>query len=217
MMHFLKTISKHSGFTTKRAERSTTVFNRTSEASAGRKTRQGFTTKSAEVSTGGKPRRGFTLLVAVLLSIVALSLSISLIDIAFKQVVLAATARQSSAAFYNADAALECALYADQKQNVFYYNFPGSSGNTALNVVCQGLDVTNYVASQTSNTRTTTYTVPCVANSATNVNAKVTVYKTDGSVSCNGTTATTCVYVTGYNTCNPNDPRSTERGIKVSY
>jgi Tfp pilus assembly protein PilV len=43
MMHFLKAISKHSGFTTKRAERSTTVFGRTSEASAGRKSVRGFT------------------------------------------------------------------------------------------------------------------------------------------------------------------------------
>ena len=60
------------------------------------------------------PSRGFTLLISVLLVTVILSLSLSLLDVAYKQVVLSSTAKQSQYAFYTADSALECTLYWDQ-------------------------------------------------------------------------------------------------------
>ena len=66
-------------------------------------------------------QRGFTLLVAVILASVALSLGLILLDISYKQVVLASSARQSQSAFYNADSAMECALYWDQQFDSFAY------------------------------------------------------------------------------------------------
>lgn len=149
--------------------------------------------------------RGFTLLIAVVLTSVLLSVGLALLDIALKQVTLSSTARQSQYAFYAADSAMECALYWDQQMNVFRWDFPGSQGNSALNVKCGGFDVTNYVVSQAS-VRITTYDVPCAGGG---INASVEVHKNQVGV--------TNIYANGYNTCNQNDPRRIERGLKVFY
>ncbi len=59
--------------------------------------------------------RGFTLLIAVIFMSVMLSLGLALGSLAYKQEILASSAIQSQYAFYAADSALECALYADQQ------------------------------------------------------------------------------------------------------
>src|ERR1700743_3560876 len=69
-------------------------------------------------------QRGFTLLVAVILTSVILSGGLALLDISYKQVTRAASARQSQYAFYNADSAIECALYWDSI-DTFDYNSEG--------------------------------------------------------------------------------------------
>jgi Tfp pilus assembly protein PilX len=158
-------------------------------------------------ATFPKPR-GFTLLVSVIFSTVVLSVGLALADVAYKQVILASNARQSEYAFYAADAALECALYADQKQNVFYYNFSGSMGNPALNIVCEGYNVTNYAVSQTGgNLRTTSFTIPCTGGTGTQ--SSVIVYKNINN--------STTIDASGFNTCNAFDPNRVERGVKASY
>jgi Tfp pilus assembly protein PilX len=152
------------------------------------------------------PQRGFTLLIAVVLTSVLLSVGLALLDIALKQVTLSSTARQSQYAFYAADSAMECALYWDQQMNVFQYGFPGSQGNEALEVKCAGMDVTNYSASEDNGIRTTTFDVPCAGGG---INGSVEVYKTQIGV--------TNIYANGYNTCTLTDPRRIERGLKVFY
>lgn len=77
-----------------------------------------------------RPARGFALLIAVIFMSVMLLLGLSLGSLAFKQERLTSTALQSQSAFYAADAALECALYADQKQDVFNYDTYNNTGNT---------------------------------------------------------------------------------------
>lgn len=150
--------------------------------------------------------RGFTLLIAVVLTSVLLSVGLALLDISLKQVTLSSTARQSQYAFYAADSAMECALYWDQQMNVFVYDFPGSQGNTALNVKCGGLDVSNYSVSQSGGIRTTKYSVPCAGGG---LNAWVEVHKNQSGV--------TNIYTNGYNVCSETDPRRIERGLKVFY
>ena len=86
--------------------------------------------------------RGFALLVAVIFMSVMLTLGLMLGSLAFKQVQLTSTALRAQTAFYAADAALECTLYADQKQDVFNYDAYMKSGNTP-SVSCEsGLIVT---------------------------------------------------------------------------
>lgn len=68
-----------------------------------------------------KTQRGFALLVAIIFMSVMLSFGLALGSIGYKQQVLASAAVGSQYAFYAADAALECALYADQQLNLFDY------------------------------------------------------------------------------------------------
>lgn len=146
------------------------------------------------------PQRGFTLLIAVILASVALSLGLALLDIAYKQVILASSARQSQNAFYNADAVLECALYADQQLDTFGY------GNSSGTVTCGTLPAINVTFDQAASPRSRTFTVPC-ATSGTQ--GAVTITK--------AADATTAIYASGYNTCDTSNPRRIERGLKVTY
>lgn len=66
-------------------------------------------------------QKGFALLVSVIFMSVMLTLGLALSSLGYKQVILASTAIESQYAFYAADAGLECALYADQQQNLFDY------------------------------------------------------------------------------------------------
>lgn len=67
------------------------------------------------------PSRGFALLIAVIFMSVMLTFGLALGSLAYKQQIIASSAIQSQYAFYAADAALECALYADQQESLFAY------------------------------------------------------------------------------------------------
>lgn len=150
--------------------------------------------------------RGFTLLIAILIATIAVTLGVSLLDISYKQVVLASTAKQSQHAFYAADSALECALYYDQQNNAFSYASPDAAGT----IICDTRAVTSFTnptsGSGAAARRTTIFNIPCAGGGN---NAVVTVYKYSSG--------TTTIYANGYNTCSSTDLRRIERGLKVSY
>jgi hypothetical protein len=147
--------------------------------------------------------RGFTLLVAIIIASVALSLALALLDISYKQITLALTAKQSQYAFANADSALECALFWDQKQDAFNFTTPASTG-----IACATGAVANYdpIDDTSDNVRTITFDLPCIGGG---VSASVTILKHDD--------AETYIYANGYNTCNVSDTRRMERGLKAHY
>lgn len=146
------------------------------------------------------PHKGFTLLISVVLASVALSIGLALLDISYRQIILASSAKQSQYAFYAADATMECALYYDQQQDAFNYVTPNAT------ISCATRAVQNYTTSVAGGTRTITFTVPC-ATSGTQ--GTVTVYKASD--------ATTQIFATGYNTCDTTNTRRIERGLKVTY
>lgn len=149
------------------------------------------------------PVRGFTLLIAVILSSVLVSVGLALLDISYKQVLLASTATQSQYAFYNADSALECALYWDQKYNAFDYTSPLA----ASTIVCGNLTVTDYaITTPSAGVKSTTFTIPCAGSGSAGT---VTIMKVS--------TGDTSVYTSGYNSCNATDTRRIERGLKATY
>ena len=171
-------------------------------------------TNSMQHKKTANPTRGITLLVAVILSSVVLSVALSLLDVAYKQQLLASTAKQSQYAFYAADSAMECALYYDQKQNAFDYTSP-SAGNT---IRCGNMAILNYasptiVTGVGGNLKKYTFNISCTGS---DVRGSVTVLKSDGSGLCNNTNHT-CIYTSGYSTCDTTDPRRIERGLKVLY
>lgn len=145
------------------------------------------------------PHKGFTLLISVVLAAVALGIGLALLDISYKQVILAFSAKQSQYAFYAADAAMECALYYDQQQNAFAY------ANSSASISCNGQSIT-VTFTQSASPRTRTFSVPCAGGGTS---AQVTIYKSSN--------AATQIFSDGYNICDANNTRRIERGLKVTY
>lgn len=153
------------------------------------------------------PQRGFTLLIAVILTSVLLSVGLALLDVAYKQVTLSSTARQSQTAFYAADSALECALYWDQKHNAFSYGAPARTLTCGTRTITPSSSISNGI-------QTTTFDMPCPSGGTS---AEVIVRKGTVGVFCNTFGNSSCLYANGYNSCNVDDERRIERGLKVVY
>ena len=66
-----------------------------------------------------KSNKGYTLLFAVLVSSVVLSIGISILTISKKEFLLSASAKDSTSAFYAADTGIECAAYYDSNSSKF--------------------------------------------------------------------------------------------------
>lgn len=146
--------------------------------------------------------RGFTLLTAVVLSSVILTVALALLDVTYKQVLLTSIARQSQHAFYAADSVLECILFYDQHYDAFNTNYDGIT-----QVSCNG--VTTPFTSSGSSPKTTNMTITC--GTVGTVQAEVAISKN------NDEAPVSRIYVSGYSSCNPNDPRRVERGVKMLY
>lgn len=146
-------------------------------------------------------QRGFTLLIAVILASVLLTVGIALLDIAYKQVILSSSAKQSQYAFYAADAALECALYYDQRFDVFNTNPDNYSS-----ITCGGFTIP--VSSSGAAPRVTTFSIPCAGGGT---QATLRIYKNDSG------SDPSKLYASGFSSCNASDPRRIERGMKVAY
>lgn len=156
--------------------------------------------------THHKNSRGFALLVAVIFMSVMLSLGLTLASLGYKQVLLASSSTESHYAFYAADAALECALYADQKQNLF----AAPRGGSPLS--CNGTTFT--VATSTGGGRLISrISNVSIGTGATARCANITVYKPLGSGS-------SYLFAEGYNVpCAQvsSNPRVSARGIFATY
>ncbi|MFA5942214.1 MAG: hypothetical protein WC798_00870 [Candidatus Paceibacterota bacterium] len=159
---------------------------------------------------------GFALLIAVIFTSVVLALSLALSSIGYKQQVLASVSVGSQHAFYAADAALECALYADQgqNQNIFAYN--ADLNALTPNMVCDG------VAPYSSRTVSHTSSLWVIFNRLSlgaNRCADVTIYKY--AVPQSG--VATRIFSQGYDTaCDtianpPANARFVSRGIDIRY
>lgn len=136
-------------------------------------------------------KRGITLLIAVLTASLMLSISLSIFNIAIKELVISSSGKDSHTAFYAADAGIECALYWDYR-NAF-------STTTPADISCGGQ----------------TFTVGGAALSTFTIAGD----SPDGCVttSVNKTGGETVIEARGYNNCSANNLRRTERGIRVRY
>lgn len=158
--------------------------------------------------------RGFALLISVIFMSVMLSFGLALGSLAYKQQVLTSGAVASQYAFYVADAALECLLYADQQQNLFAY--PATAPSAAPQMTC------NAAAPVSSSfTYTTGATGQFVVSTRLSLDndkrcADVTIYKpaTAG--------ASTYLFSQGYDVpcttvASPNGTRFVSRGLQAHY
>lgn len=156
------------------------------------------------VNSSVKPLRGFTLLIAVLISGILLSLGYAIFNIASKEITLSSSGRESQFAFYAADSGIECALYWDYQENAFSTTSPQQPS-------CAGGAVDDYAV---------------VFDSGTGVYTTTFDFSLDGSDAspCTDVTVTrtfdptrTTVVSAGHNTCVITNPRRIERAIQVQY
>jgi Tfp pilus assembly protein PilX len=163
-------------------------------------------------------KKGFTLLFAVLISSLLLSIGIAILDLTLKEFLLSSAGRESQLAFYAADDAMECALYWD-------HNTAGGSGSSFAtssestvnpSFACNGQTITPPAATYPSaGVAITVMHVPYSGN-VVDPCANVVVTKTTTVVGGFPTTAT-IIDSRGYDTCDSTNPQQTERGIQSNY
>ncbi len=151
-------------------------------------------------------KKGFTLLFAVLISSLLLSIGIAILSVTLKQLLLSSSGRESQFAFFAADTGQECAKYWDRHDvngDLGTSVFPTSSASMldGQTINCNGQPV-SLTEEVTSDGIVTSFTIPdpCVSVTVTK--------KTDES---------TYVQSRGYNTCDSDDNRRTERAILSSF
>lgn len=188
-----------------------------------------------------RTQSGFTLLFAVLVSTLIVSISATIISIALRQTILSGTNRESQYAFYAANTALDCANYWDTKNlgdgNVVVFPAPDttdapipSNSPIVASTICAGVNIitgdghddleVGWVQDITSVESVTTFELQI--KDRANISgvepyeycADVTVRKTiDPSTKI----VTTQIEAKGYNTCDENHPRRVERSLIQQY
>lgn len=153
------------------------------------------------------PDSGFTLIISVLISSILLSIGLAMFNISLKESVLTSTGQESQASFFAADSGMECVRYWDRPTiiNIFDAELVANSiqcGNMAgySDVTIDGSACAGGVC-----THNLTLKVGLLAEEC----AEITIVK-------DSVTPETIVESRGYNTCDTNHPRRTERGIRVS-
>ena len=101
-------------------------------------------------------KQGFVILFAILISSIILLIASGIFNVVQKEIVLSSYARESQRAFYAADSALECALYADLKgigspdPATPFTVTPANPERTTFS--CGGANVTTYYLSASGGT-----------------------------------------------------------------
>lgn len=178
--------------------------------------------------TENKKEKGFTLLYAVLVSSLVLAIGVSIMSIAFKQLILSSTGRESQYAFYNANSGTECALFYDFNSDFFSTSTPRDNFFSTTNEHCMksnfyGLNVNSLVANganfETENDYgvTTFYLKPAdMCNGLNDPNDYIVKIVLKKNIDANGLVST-ILESRGYNTCDSSNPRRVERGLRVTY
>ena len=163
-----------------------------------------------------KSSRGFALLIAIIFMSVALSIGLAMSSLGYKQQILASSAVESQYAFYAADAGLECALYADQQQDLFDYA-AHSAGVHPNAITCA--NTTSTELSGYAYTSSLLYVTERLSLDSGTHCADVTIYKYRVPQSNN---ATTYVFSQGYDVpcsvvATPGGARFIARGLSSHY
>jgi len=179
------------------------------------------------MQTNTHSTRAFTLLVAVLLASVAISIGAALAHVSKKQLALSLAAQDSITAFYAASSALECATAADQ---VAYIPGEGRFGS-AFTTDADTVSIECYMGGGWWDTVTfaLSYTDPDIGRVFETSGPIGSPAAEDGwfavaggcahlTVTKNTDTGAARLYARGTNTCDFSDPtRVVERGVSARY
>lgn len=142
--------------------------------------------------------KGFAMLFTVVIISLILSISLGISNITLKQGILSGLAKDSQISFYEADAAIECALYYDITLDAFPLGSVPSGAPVSCGSTTFAADMANsaqnyFVFSDSTNTQ-----APCASFSIDKQASGVTIK------------------ARGYNVCNAS-PRKVERALQVTY
>ncbi len=177
-------------------------------------------------------KKGFTILYAMLVSSLLLSIGLGIYGILIKDLILSSAASNSQIAIFAADSGLECALYWDLKgpssgptvgQSIFAtssdsiaYTGIGSQPPAVCAYVPNIMPPTSVSTTPTSAVTIITIYLNHIAggNTADTTGSCAIVSITKNNVS---SLITTTVDSRGYNTCTASNPRRVERGLEIGY
>jgi hypothetical protein len=159
-----------------------------------------------------RKQRGIALYMAVTVTGVLVLVSFAILNVTIRQLSITSAARDSQAAFFAADSGIECALFWDLKNNIG--GVPSgisafSTSSHAATVDCNGMTVPSLLTMPGGQNGTSTFSFDfppdhfCVT---------VQVGK-----AYQGNIPVTHIESRGYNSCDPDNLRKVERGIKVDY
>lgn len=188
-----------------------------------------------------KEEKGFTLLYAILVSILVLSVGASIISITLKQTILSNSSRDSQLAFYASNTGIECALYWDiigvelptgETRELAVFPFSDATINQVFvedykdqikcangNIVT-GVGFTNlqtYTGAWSQSNNVTTFRMALQdelspSNEKSIYCAEVTITKTR-----NGDNINTRIVSQGLSNCDTEHPRTVQRGLVMEY
>lgn len=153
-----------------------------------------------KICTKNNKQNGYAILFTIVIVSAISVITAGLTNAAYKQLVLSSLAKDSQSAFYKADTAVDCALYADRKNPGEIITNGGSWSCGGENLTVNLLEGGNYTINPTNDTALT----PCL---------RITVTK----VAIPGPLIETTMSARGYNICNLNNIRTVEREIQIKY
>jgi hypothetical protein len=157
-----------------------------------------------------KTQKGYAILFTVIIVSAISVITAGLTNAAYKQLILSSLAKDSQSAFYQADTASDCALYADRviaslpQPNLILPTI-GAGGTSTW--TCGG---SNLTLAQVG----TGYTIYPTVGTGTTPCFRIDVTK-DGAT--NPGLTNTKISAKGYNICNKMNLRTVEREIEINY
>jgi len=153
-------------------------------------------------------KNGYALIFTMLIISIVTTLGLGMASNAAKNIILSATARDSQFAFYQADTAGECALYATQNPSVDLTNIPTS-------FLC-GVDVLSLGGSPLmlnidSSTPGFFEIDPDYSSISDRPCFNITIDQTGAG------SGDVIIMARGYNICDFTNPRQVERGLEIRY
>lgn len=174
--------------------------------------------------------RGFTLLFAVLVSTLVLSVGASVISIALKQLVISGTGRDSQYAFYAANTGIECATYWDLLPGSDFATSSDSGNTLSPLMACADnrdlynkiyVDKPDFYGQEPGNAESRETFFRLTFEDSEHelpycVDVTVLKYVEPAKNGQNKRIATK-ITANGYNTCKTDNPRRIERGLEINY
>jgi type II secretory pathway pseudopilin PulG len=174
---------------------------------------------------------GFTLLFAVLVSTLILAVGASIISIALKQLTLSGSARDSHFAFYAANSGVECAFYWDSigiegQPPVFATSSESllatgdiECSNQTVTIDNDGTDFSDPNPNNHDYWGSPESPQTDAATTTFRINLEDVPYCVDVEVSkwADGDGIKSSINARGYNTCDEENKRRVERGLRITY